>query len=225
MPPTLAFSVMGRPERVREVTEQLLAGGELAPIAIGRAEGAALRDWVKREGARRTLEVGLGYAISTLFICEALLENGGEIGHVAVDAYQFESLPGHRTLYGGVGVANLEKAGVRDLVELHVERSETALPRLLAEGRSFDLAFIDGNHRFEGVLLDLVHCGKLLRPGGVIFADDLQLPAVRRAASFCVSNLGWTVENEGGEDEHEWVVLRTGSPEAFQRPFDSFVEF
>lgn len=216
---------MGRLERVREVRERRLSTGELAPIAVGPAEGAALRDWVRRERARRTLEVGLGFAISTLFICEALLENGGDVGHVAIDAYQFESLPGHRTVYEGVGVATLEEAGVRDLVELHVERSETALPRLLAEGRSFDLAFVDANHRFEGVFLDLVYCGKLLRPGAVVFADDLQLPAVRRAASFCVLNLGWTVEDEGREDEHEWVVLRTGSPEAFHRPFDSFVEF
>jgi predicted O-methyltransferase YrrM len=212
-------------ERVREVRQRLLAGGELAPIAIGPAEGKTLRDWVQRAGARRTLEVGLGFAVSTLFICEGLLENGGDIGHVALDPYQFESLPVHRTLYEGVGVAALEEAGVRDLVELHVERSETALPRLLAEGRSFDLAFIDGNHRFEGVFLDLAYCGKLLRPGAVVFVDDTQLPAVRHAVRFCISNLGWTVEDEGREDEHEWVVLRTGSPDAFHRPFESFVEF
>jgi predicted O-methyltransferase YrrM len=216
---------MSRPETVREVRERRLAAGGLAPIAVGPVEGAALREWVRREGARQTLEVGLGFAISTLFICEALLENGGEIGHVAVDPYQFESLPGHRTLYGGVGVATLEEAGVRDLVELLVERSETALPRLLAEGRSFDLAFVDGNHRFEGVFLDLVFCGKLLGPGAVVFADDMQLPAVRRAVQFCVSNLGWTVEDEGREDEHEWIVLRTGSRDAYNRPFDSFVDF
>jgi predicted O-methyltransferase YrrM len=216
---------MLRTERVRNVRERRLSTGGLAPIAVGPAEGAALGDWVRREGARHTLEVGLGFAISTLFICEALLENGGEIRHVALDPYQFESLPGQRTLYGGVGVAALEEAGIRDLVELHVERSETALPRLLAEGRRFDLAFADGNHRFEGVFLDLVFCGKLLRSGAVVFVDDVQLPAVRRAVQFCGSNLGWTVEEEGREDEHEWVVLRTGSPEAFHRPFDSFVDF
>jgi predicted O-methyltransferase YrrM len=124
-----------------------------------------------------------------------------------------------------VRVATLEEAGIRDLVELHVERSETALPRLLSEGRSFDLAFIDANHRFEGVFLDLVYCGKLLSWGAVVFVDDMQLPAVRKAVQFCVSNLGWTIEDEGREDEHEWIVLRTGSPDAFHRPFDSFAEF
>jgi|SRR5438105_10813997 len=217
--------MMEKLARVREVREQRLSGGEVAPIAVGPAEGAALCDWVRREGARETLEIGLGYAISTLFICEGLLANGGEISHVTIDPYQFESLPGHPPLYDGVGVAALEEAGVRDLVELHLERSETALPRLLAEGRTFDLAFIDGNHRFEGVFLDLVYCGKLLSPGAVVFVDDVQLPAVRKAAQFCVSNLGWTIEDEGSEDEHEWIVLRTGPTDAFHRPFDSFVEF
>jgi len=212
-------------EQVQVVRERLLEERTVLPVAIGPREGLALGEWVRREGARRTLEIGLGFAISTLFVCESLLANGGEVRHVAIDPYQFESRPGHRTLYGGVGVAALKEAGVRELVELHIEPSETALPRLLAEGRSFDLAFIDGNHRFEGVFLDLVFCGKLLGPDAIVFADDMQLPAVRRAARFCVSNLGWTVEDEGREDEHEWVVLRTGSPEAFDRPFDSFVDF
>jgi predicted O-methyltransferase YrrM len=216
---------VARIERVREVRERLLADDSLSPIAIGPSEGAALRDWVRREGARRTLEVGLGYAVSTLFICEGLLENGPEVGHVALDPYQFESRPGDRTLYGGVGVATLKEAGVGDLVELIVERSETALPRLLFEGRRFDLAFVDGNHRFEGAFLDLVYCAKLIAPGAVLFADDAQLPAVRRAVQFCVSNLDWTVEGQGSEGEHEWLVLRTGPPEAFHRPFDSFIEF
>lgn len=45
---------------------------------------------------------------------------------------------------------------VRDLVEFHAEESQIVLPRLLAEARRFDLAFVDGNHRFEGVFLDLM---------------------------------------------------------------------
>jgi predicted O-methyltransferase YrrM len=202
---------MASQERVREVRERLLAGGELSPVAIGPAEGTALQDWVHREGARQTLETGLGYAISTLFICEVLVGNGGR--HVAIDPNRLESL------------GTLEEAGVRELVEVHAEESEIVLPRLLSEGRRFDLAFIDGNHRFEGVFLDLVYCGRLLEPEAVVFVDDMQLPAIRRAVSFCATNLGWTMEDEGREDEHEWVVLRTGPPDAYHRPFDSFVEF
>lgn len=209
---------MGRLERVREFRERLLSDRSLSPIAIGPAEGAALGDWVRREGARRTLETGLGYAVSTLFICEALLANSPDGRHVAMD-------PNLRRGHAGEGLETLEQAGVRDLVEFYGEGSEVVLPRLLAEGRRFDLAFVDGNHRFEGVFLDLVYCGKLVTPGVVVFADDVQLPAVRHAAQFFVANLGWTIEYEGREDEHEWVVLRTGFTDAFHRPFDSFVEF
>jgi predicted O-methyltransferase YrrM len=131
----------------------------------------------------------------------------------------------HRTTYVGVGLQILEEAGLRDVVEFLAEESQIVLPRLLDEGRRFDLAFLDGNHRFEGVFLDLVYSGRLLKEGGVVFADDTQLPAVQRAVGFCVANLGWAVEEEGREDQHEWAVLRTGPADAFHRPFDCFADF
>jgi predicted O-methyltransferase YrrM len=187
-----------------------------------------LRDWVVREGARRTLEVGLGWGVSALFICDGLLANGTGAGgrHVAIDAYQLDGLPSHRTRYQGAGLAALEEAGVRDLVELHLEESQVVLPRLLAEGRRFDLAFVDGNHRFEAVFLDLVYCARLLEERRIVFVDDVQLPGVRRAVAFCVANLGWVVEDEGADgDVHEWVVARTGPAEAFRRPYDELADF
>ena len=227
---------MSTAQRVREVRERLIGAGsvvaradgrprELFPVAIGPAEGAALRDWVRREGALRTLETGLGFAISTLFICEGLLENGADARHVAADPYQFSGLPMHTTTYAGVGLQTLEEAGVRDLVEFYPEESEIVLPRLLAEGRQIDLAFIDGNHRFEGAFLDLIYSGRLLREDGIVFVDDLQLPGVRRAVDFCLSNLRWTAEGDGKEGTHEWIVVRTGPREIFSRPHDELVDF
>ena len=212
---------------MRAVRERLLASSELFPVAIGPEEGTALRDWVRREEALQTLETGLGYAVSTLFICEGLLENGPDDPlHVAADPYQLTALPQHRSRYNGVGLRTLEEAGVRDLVEFYAEESQIVLPRLLVEGRHFDLAFLDGNHRFEGVFLDLIYVGRLLKEGGIVFADDTQLPGVRRAVEFCLANLGWTVEGEGKEgDVHEWLVLRTGSHDAFLRHFAEFVDF
>ena len=194
-------------------------------MAIGLEEGLALREWVRREGALRTLETGLGFAISTLFICEALLEHGPGGRHVAADPYQFSGLPEHRTPYAGVGLQVLEEAGVRELVEFYEEESQIVLPRLLADGRKFDLAFIDANHRFEGVFLDLVYSGRLVHEGGVVFVDDTRLAGVRRAVDFCLANLGWVVEAAGEEGTHEWLVLRTGPAAAFRRPFDQLAEF
>lgn len=180
------------------------------PVAIGLREGLALRDWVRREGARRTLEVGLGYGVSALFICEGLVENGGDVRHVAIDPFQFAGGPEHRTTFSGAGLAVLEEAGVRGLVEFHEETSQVVLPRLLAAGRSFDLAFVDGTHVFDGVLGDLTHAGRLVQPGGIVFVDDTQLPDVRRALDNCVARFGWTAVDEGREsDAHEWTVLRS----------------
>ena len=191
--------------RLRWVRERLLRDGEvvsrsdgttrrLEPIAVSPAEGEALRGWVAREGATRTIEIGLGYGISALFAAEALLANGGPAArHVVVDPYQAR--------FGNCGLQVLEQAGLAPLVEHHAEESQLALPRMLDEGRRFDLAFVDGNHRFDGVFLDLVYLGRLLRKGAVVFLEVSPPDAL-----------------------HQWAVLRT-SRTADERPFDFYVEF
>src|SRR5215216_4531777 len=216
--------------QVRQVIERLVDDGtvvarsdgtvhDLFPVAVGAAEGEALREWVVRERAARTIEIGLGYGISALFICEGLLSNGhADARHLALD-------PNQAGRFGNCGLQVLEEAGVAFLVEHHAEESQIALPRFLAEERRFDLAFVDGNHRFDGVFLDLVYLGRLLRPGGIAVLDDYQLPAVARAVSFCVTNLGWTLEEVSAADDlHWWAVLRT-SAVADTRPFDYYVDF
>ena len=191
----------------------------LSPIAVSAAEGEALRDLVLRERATRTVEVGLGYAVSALHICEGLLANAGQgARHVAVDPHQ-------GTFFSGCGLQFLEDAGVSGMVEHHAEESQIALPRFLVEARRFDLAFVDGNHRFDRVFVDLFYLGGLVRKGGTIFLDDYQLPGVARAASFFTLNLGWTLEEVSAPDDlHRWVVLRT-SADPDTRPFDHFVDF
>ena len=207
---------------MREGTVVARADGSvhsLFPVAVGAAEGEALRTWVIREHAARTIETGLGYGIATLFMCEGLVTNGDAAArHVVVDPYQ-------ATRFSGCGLQVLDEAGLAGLVEYHPAPSEIVLPRFLAEGRSFDFAFVDGNHRFEGVFLDLIYLGRLVRPGGVIFVDDFQLRSVARAVSFCTANLGWSLEDVSIDDDlHHWTVLRTAHI-PLQRPFDHYVDF
>jgi predicted O-methyltransferase YrrM len=217
-------------QEVQRVIDRLVAEGsavsrldgsthELFPVAIPPSEGGALSDWVIREGATRTIEIGLGYGVSALFVCEGLLSQSvPERRHVVIDNHQ-------DTRFANCGLQFLEEAGVMGLVEFHSEDSRLVLPELLREGRSFDLAFIDGNHRFDGVFVDLVYIGRLVRPGGVVFIDDYHLPGIARAVSFFVSNLGWTLEEVStAEDRHHWAVLRT-SRLSDERDYDYFVEF
>lgn len=216
--------------QVREVIELLVRDGTsiarsdgtvhtLFPVAASPEEGEALRGWVQREAASHTIEIGLGYGVSTLYICEGLLTTASaEVLHVAIDPHQ-------ATRFANCALQFLDDAGVRDIVEHHTEESQVVLPRFLSNGRNFDLAFVDGNHRFDGVFLDLVYLGRLLRPGGIVFVDDYQLLSVTKAVSFCVTNLGWSVEELSTADErHHWAVLRTCT-QADERSFDDFVEF
>jgi predicted O-methyltransferase YrrM len=168
---------------------------ELAPHSIEREQGEALRDLAVAQGAERTIEVGLALGISALFVCQAVLPRGGR--HVAVDPFQRES-------WNGAGLRTLREAGVEELVEVIEEESQLALPRLVAEGREFDLAFVDGDHRFEGVFLDLYFMTRLVRPGGLVVVDDMWMPAVRTAVAYVEKNLGATLETNALPNGYRW---------------------
>ncbi len=191
----------------------------LFPVSVGTTEGAALRSWVISEAAAHTIEIGLGDGISALFVCEGLLASGDSSArHIVID-------PNQETRFANCGLQFLDEAGVTELVDHHAEESQVALPRLLAAGYRFDLAVVDGNHRFEAVFLDLIYLRQLLRPGTIVFLDDYQLPGVARAASFFLTNLGWTLEAVStAEERHHWAVLCT-STEPDTRAFDYFVDF
>jgi predicted O-methyltransferase YrrM len=168
---------------------------DLSPHSIDRAQGEALRELAVGEGAERTIEVGLALGMSALFLCQAVLQRGGR--HVAVDPFQQES-------WNGAGLRTLREAGVEDVVEVIEEESQLALPRLVTEGREFDLAFIDGDHRFEGVFLDLYYMTRLVRPGGLIVVDDMWMPSVRMAVAYLERNLSVTLEPDALPNGFRW---------------------
>lgn len=216
-------------ERVREVIGRVAASGRVTaadgtehrifPVAVSPQQGAALRDLVVAEGASKTIEVGLGYGISALYLCEGLLTVGSaDPRHSAVDPYQW-------TRFAGIGLQLLDQAGVASMVEHHAGESQVVLPGLVAEGRRFDLAFLDGNHRFDRGFVDLYFLGRLVRPGGVVVVDDVQLPAIAKAVGFFVANREWTVEATSRADrDHHWMVVRTPA-EPDEQPFTFFVDF
>jgi|SRR5215211_1543264 len=168
---------------------------DLAPHSVERAEGEALRDLAVAEGARETIEVGLALGISALFFCEAVVKHGGR--HTAIDPFQQES-------WNGAGLRTLREAGVRDVVEVIEEESQLALPRLVAEGRIFDFAFVDGDHRFEGVFLDLYYMTRLVKPGGLVVVDDMWMPAARMAVAYVDKNLGARLEPTALPNAFRW---------------------
>lgn len=114
----------------------------------------------------------------------------------------------------------LHEAECAAIIEQYAEPSHFVLPGLLNEGRRFDLAFVDGNHRFDSVFVDLYYLGRLVKPGGMIILDDYDLPGIRKATAFFATNLNWTIE----EATPEWAALRTATTPN-ERHFTYFADF
>ena len=148
--------------------------------AVSFEAGALLYDFIRAARPVRTLEVGMAYGISTLFICQAHRDNGSGT-HTAIDPFE-------ESVFKSIGLLNLERAKLRDLVQFHPVPSGEVLPQLCTRNERYDFAFIDGNHRFDYVLVDFFYVDRLLEVGGHVAFDDIWMPGVRKAASFVSTN-------------------------------------
>jgi predicted O-methyltransferase YrrM len=63
-----------------------------------------------------------------------------------------------------------------------------ALSDLIRDQAEFDFIYIDGNHRFDDVIVDFYLSDQVLRPGGLMALDDLWMQSIRTAANFIVNN-------------------------------------
>lgn len=212
--------VLGRLETAGTMTANKDGSAhDVRTVSITPSEGNALSKWIVQEGATQTLEVGLAYGYSALHVCVGLLRtNSAQVRHTVMDPFQ-------STRFANCGLQVLEEAEVRDLVEYYPKISQTQLPKFVEEQRTFDFAFVDGNHRFDSVFLDLFYLGRLVRKGGVVMLDDYDLPGIEKVVTFFCSNLNWRIEEISTKmDKHTWVVLRTPL-EDDGRDFRYFVDF
>jgi predicted O-methyltransferase YrrM len=154
---------------------------------ISLSEGQFLQKLVGQLDPTVTLEVGLGFGVSALFICDALnIRN--ETQHIIIEPKQWE----------GVGIANLRRAGYGDIVRLIEAPSYRALPELERLGQRIDFAFIDGWHTFDFCLLDFFYIDRMLNVGGIVAVDDADWPAVRKVCRFVETNLAYSVVGVDG---------------------------
>jgi len=125
------------------------------------------------QGSARILETGTG--ASTIAF---LLPGAAEVISIAPDADLFARLERFCT-DKDVPMAALRK---------HVERSETCLPRLAAlkgaRRLSVDLALMDGGHGWPTVFVDFCYMHAMLRQGGLLLVDDVQLHSVKEFVRF-----------------------------------------
>jgi predicted O-methyltransferase YrrM len=162
---------------------------DILPAAVTPDRGAYLAKVCREVRPAATVEVGMAWGLSTLWILKALLEQTDPAPHVVMDPFQ-------RFGYHGAAVRALRDNGLEPMVEFYEEASIDVLERLAAEKRRFDFAFIDGDHSYEAVLCDFWLLDPLIRPGGVIVFDDVWAEGVQRVCLLAKDHLGYTMHSE-----------------------------
>jgi predicted O-methyltransferase YrrM len=150
----------GRWAAVDRYVEDLLLGEEAAPhpggAAVAPAQGKLLHLLARFGNARAILELGTLHGYSAVWLARALPPDGRLV--------TLEIDPGRAE----VARANLERAGLADLVEIHVGPALETLARLQGP---FDFVFIDADKRSNPAYLETVL--GLSRSGTLIVADNV----------------------------------------------------
>lgn len=180
--------------------------------SINAKAGKWLYDFCLFTKPKYTLEIGMAYGFSTLFFMAAMYEN--KIGHhTAIDPFQ-------NSVWKGIGLTHAQKASELGLHFSFIEdRSDHASADLARASCKFDLIFIDGNHRFDDVLVDFYLYAPLCSVGGHIIFDDAGFNSIQSVIAFIRANRsdfkeipnslhGWCVFERVGDDQRHWKHFR-----------------
>ena len=163
---------------------QLGSDGQVHPIdqytKIVESQGRYMRQLHLSIRPELSVEIGLGYGFSTVFILDAM-KTGGYGHQIAIDPLQHQ-------LWNGIGRQRPVLLGMQHRFTFMSEKSVAALPRLSDQGCEAEFIFIDGNHRFDDVLVDFCLADEICPIGGVIIFDDMWMPSIKRVASFARNN-------------------------------------
>lgn len=149
---------------------------------ISKEEGKLIQKCIEDIEAEISVEVGLGFGTSALYICDHLKKTK-KTKHYVIDPFQM-----FQESYAGIGLNNLKKAGYENIIEFIEKPSHLALADLNSKKVLIDFAFIDGWHTFDHALVDFFLVDKLLRTDGIVILDDADWPAVEKVCSFISKN-------------------------------------
>lgn len=194
---------------------QLGIDGQLHPIdnvtKVSISQGMWLYDMCLSVKPKSTLEIGMAYGYSTLFFLAAIARNQNG-RHTAIDPFQ-------RSYWRGIGLTNATAhapaAGPDSGFRFIEERSDRAAADLARSNSTFELIFIDGNHRFDDVLVDFYLYAPLCAVGGRIIFDDMWMSSIQTVVAFVRANRRDFVElpttqsnvcvfQKVGDDLREW---------------------
>jgi predicted O-methyltransferase YrrM len=148
------------PDAALDAALEASAAAGLPAHDVSATQGRLLELLARIQGARTILEIGTLGGYSTIWLGRGLAPDGRIV--------TLEANP-H---YAEVARANIARAGLAEVVELHVGLAETTLAQLAADGDGpFDLIFIDADK--AGNAQYLTWALALSRPGTLIVADNV----------------------------------------------------
>lgn len=124
---------------------------------VGPLVGELLYILARATGAQKILELGTATGYSAIFLAQACAENGGRL-----TALEWDDAMARRA------AANLEKAGLSAWADV---KCVHALEAIAASTQHYDFIFMDIEK--EDYLPALAHCARMLRPGGLLLADNV----------------------------------------------------
>jgi len=146
----------------------LLTGGvpnrDALLLSVGEDVARLLNLMVKGCSARNILELGTSYGYSTLWLAEAARATGGRVTTLETEGYKSEAAR-----------ASLARAGLDGYVDFRVGDALEVLPTLAGP---FDFVLLDLWKELYVPCLEL--CLPRLKPGGLIFADNMLRPEINR---------------------------------------------
>ena len=128
----------------------------------GAVQGELLYLLARMCSARDILEIGCFTGYSTICLAKAVQDRDGHVDSLEIND-ELEDII----------LEGWQKAGVQDTAQLHLGDALETISRLEAEGKTYDLVYIDANKREYAAYYRALQ--PLLKSGSVILADDTML--------------------------------------------------
>jgi predicted O-methyltransferase YrrM len=215
-------------QRLKSMYSGELQPGNNGPVEldkltrISEPQGMWIYETCRRLKPKGSLEIGLAYGFSTIYILAAIDQTGAG-HHTALDPFQ-------RSYWHGVGALQAKHFDMERSFEMLEEFSVTALASFATQKREFEFIYIDGNHRFDDALVDFTLAADVCPMGGHIVFDDTWMPSIQTVASWIrldrkdfreiPTPIGNIVQFERvGKDDRRWdhfvPFCQTPTPDGF----------
>lgn len=138
-------------------------------------QGRFLQELISEVKPDFSVEVGLAYGVSTLFICEAIAANKKGM-HLVMDPFQKD--------WQNIGLKNIKDAGFDNIVEFRPEYADKVFSELYLKNKKIDFAYLDGSKVFDVVMFNTYILNKLLNINGIIVFDDCIFPGIKKVVRY-----------------------------------------